>query len=85
MVIHQPKDGHPPDVYYRQGIWHLDLTHKTDGRCDGVWHWRTDSCLKYVYAAKQMHICVDIYQMWIIFELIPTTSFLSLKNHLSYC
>ena len=20
------------DVYYRQGIWHLDLTHKTDGR-----------------------------------------------------
>ena len=36
MVTHHPKDGHPPskikiyqtEVYYRLGIWHLDLIHK---------------------------------------------------------
>ena len=34
MVGHHPKDAHPPskifqwEVYFRLGIWHLDLTHK---------------------------------------------------------
>ena len=48
MVTYHPYEGDPPtqgwsptnprmvslqkDVYYRQGIWHRDLTHKTDGR-----------------------------------------------------
>ena len=38
MVSYHPQDGHPPfkiyqkEVYYRLGIWHLDLTHKIKTR-----------------------------------------------------
>ena len=33
MVTHQPKDGYcQKEVYSRLGIWHLDLTHKTNTR-----------------------------------------------------
>ena len=40
MVTHHPKDGHPPskikiyqnEMYYRLGIWHLDLIHKIKTR-----------------------------------------------------
>ena len=34
MVTNHPKDGHPPsqiyqrEVYYRLGIWHINITHK---------------------------------------------------------
>ena len=40
MVTHHSKDGHPPskikiyqnEVYFRLGIWHLDLIHKIKTR-----------------------------------------------------
>ena len=45
MVTYHPKDGHPPskikiyqnEVYYRHGIWHLDLLHKIKTRWQLSW------------------------------------------------